>query len=325
MDAPARLQRGSCGAAASIARSRSRCAAIAYAAFPPDAGRLPELSRDRQVVWRRRFAARPQGRPPAHRRARVRARTWTPCAPSWAARRCARAQRPARSPGVRLCSHRGTRRRHLHRRALPRERSPCLQIRPLSSPPGCANAAAEPKRCGIIIRVSGVRVPPPASAVQASAPSGSTASMRRTLAVADLDAGRGCVRDLRLGDDTDPAVRIPQSVAPHRAATQRRETTAARRLSNEAEQLLAALQPEDARPYAIALYAGLRRSEIHRLEWSDLLDGRTIASRLLVTRSKTDAGRGPAADSPAEENGRDHNRVRRHRSERDRHGMTAGT
>jgi hypothetical protein len=36
---------------------------------------------------------------------------------------------------------------------------------PLSCPPAPANDAAEPKRSGIIIRVSGVRVPPPASEV----------------------------------------------------------------------------------------------------------------------------------------------------------------
>ncbi len=59
----------------------------------------------------------------------------------------------------------------------------------------------------------------------------------------------------------------------------------------EAEKLLTALEPEDAVPYAIALYAGLRRSEIHRLEWPEVLDGRRIASRLLVTRSKSEAGR----------------------------------
>jgi integrase len=58
----------------------------------------------------------------------------------------------------------------------------------------------------------------------------------------------------------------------------------------EAEQLLAALEPEDAVPYAIAFYAGLRRGEIHRLEWPEVLDGQKIASRLLVARSKSEAG-----------------------------------
>ena len=58
----------------------------------------------------------------------------------------------------------------------------------------------------------------------------------------------------------------------------------------EAEKLVAALEPEDAVPYAIAFYAGLRRSEIDRLEWPEVLDGRKIAGRLLVTRSKSEAG-----------------------------------
>jgi integrase len=58
----------------------------------------------------------------------------------------------------------------------------------------------------------------------------------------------------------------------------------------EAAMLLETLEPEDALPYAIAFYAGLRRSEIHRLEWPDVLAGRTIASRLLVARAKSDAG-----------------------------------
>jgi integrase len=43
-------------------------------------------------------------------------------------------------------------------------------------------------------------------------------------------------------------------------------------------------------PYAIAFYAGLRRGEIHRLEWPEVLDGQKIASRLLVARSKSEAG-----------------------------------
>jgi integrase len=50
------------------------------------------------------------------------------------------------------------------------------------------------------------------------------------------------------------------------------------------------LEPEDAVPYAIAFYAGLRRGEIHRLEWPEVLDGQKIASRLLVARSKSEAG-----------------------------------
>jgi integrase len=71
-------------------------------------------------------------------------------------------------------------------------------------------------------------------------------------------------------------------------------------LAPEAAALLAALEPEDRLPYAIAFYAGLRRSEIYRLEWPDVLDGDHIATRLLVMRSKSDAGthrRPPIADN----------------------------
>jgi integrase len=57
---------------------------------------------------------------------------------------------------------------------------------------------------------------------------------------------------------------------------------------------------EDRLPYAIAFYAGLRRSELYRLEWPDVLDGDHIATRLLVRRSKSEAGtqrRPPIADN----------------------------
>ena len=42
--------------------------------------------------------------------------------------------------------------------------------------------------------------------------------------------------------------------------------------------------------YAIAFYAGPRRSEIYRLDWEDVLDGDHIATRLIVRRSKSEAG-----------------------------------
>ena len=59
----------------------------------------------------------------------------------------------------------------------------------------------------------------------------------------------------------------------------------------EAAQLLAALEPADAVPYAIAFYAGLRRAEIDRLDWTDVLDEQgAIGSRLLVGRAKSAAG-----------------------------------
>ena len=54
-------------------------------------------------------------------------------------------------------------------------------------------------------------------------------------------------------------------------------------LAPEAAALLAALNPEDRLPYAIAVYAGLRRSEIYRLAWDDVLEGDEIARRLLLS------------------------------------------
>ena len=55
----------------------------------------------------------------------------------------------------------------------------------------------------------------------------------------------------------------------------------------EAEQLLAVLEPDYRIPYALAFYAGLRREEIYRLRWEDVeLDG----YRLVVRKSKSAAG-----------------------------------
>src|SRR3954463_10249659 len=71
-------------------------------------------------------------------------------------------------------------------------------------------------------------------------------------------------------------------------------------LAPEAAALLAALEADDRVPYAIAFYAGLRRSEIDRLDWHDVLDGDRIATRLIVRRSKSEAGtsrRPPIADN----------------------------
>src|SRR4051812_3257703 len=71
-------------------------------------------------------------------------------------------------------------------------------------------------------------------------------------------------------------------------------------LAPEAAALLAALEPIDRLPYAIAFYAGLRRGEISRLEWPDVLDGDRIATRVTVRRSKSEAGTGrrpPIADN----------------------------
>src|ERR687894_1189385 len=68
----------------------------------------------------------------------------------------------------------------------------------------------------------------------------------------------------------------------------------------EAAALLAALEFEDRLPYAIAFYAGLRRSELYRLEWPDVLDDDRIATRIHVMKSKSDARthrRPPIADN----------------------------
>jgi integrase len=59
--------------------------------------------------------------------------------------------------------------------------------------------------------------------------------------------------------------------------------------AEEAAALLAALTPDDAVPYALAFYAGLRRAEIRRLDWPDVqLEG----YRLIVRKAKSDAGTG---------------------------------
>jgi integrase len=67
-------------------------------------------------------------------------------------------------------------------------------------------------------------------------------------------------------------------------------------LAKEAADLLEALDPDDRVPYGLAFYAGLRRAEIHRLEWPDVdLDG----YRLHVRKAKSEAGTGrrpPIAD-----------------------------
>lgn len=59
--------------------------------------------------------------------------------------------------------------------------------------------------------------------------------------------------------------------------------------AEEAAQLLSSLAADDAVPYALAFYSGLRRSEIQRLDWDDVdLGGPAIT----VRRSKSEAGTG---------------------------------
>lgn len=55
----------------------------------------------------------------------------------------------------------------------------------------------------------------------------------------------------------------------------------------EARELLAALPPDLAMPYAMGFGTGLRRSEMARAEWGDVL---WEANKILVRRSKSDAG-----------------------------------
>lgn len=59
--------------------------------------------------------------------------------------------------------------------------------------------------------------------------------------------------------------------------------------ADEAEQLLEALAPADRVAFALAFYAGLRRSEMDRLEWSDVDLERLW---LVVRKSKSEAGTG---------------------------------
>jgi hypothetical protein len=61
----------------------------------------------------------------------------------------------------------------------------------------------------------------------------------------------------------------------------------------EAAAQLGAVEPEDRLPYAITSYAGMRRSEFDRLEQPDVLDGDQIATRSLVSKSKS-----PRSDAP---------------------------
>jgi integrase len=59
--------------------------------------------------------------------------------------------------------------------------------------------------------------------------------------------------------------------------------------AEEAEALLEPLSPQDRVPFALAFYAGLRRSEMDRLQWEDIDLERL---RLVVRRSKSAAGTG---------------------------------
>ena len=130
---------------------------------------------------------------------------------------------------------------------------------------------------------------------------GRPAQPRGAVALADRDARRGRLGDLRLGAASVRRYRDAQPAAPGRAAAERREAAPARRASRPRRRSCwRRSTPTDAVPYAIAFYAGLRRAEIDRLEWPEVLDGERIARRVLVTRSKSDAGtRAPPTDRRA--------------------------
>jgi integrase len=85
---------------------------------------------------------------------------------------------------------------------------------------------------------------------------------RRPHPLAHIEPGRCRLGDLRLGDHPDPTLRLAKPAPAHRAAPNDERPRLRVAFASEAEQLLAALEPEDALPYTIAFYAGLRRSEV---------------------------------------------------------------
>jgi hypothetical protein len=101
------------------------------------------------------------------------------------------------------------------------------RICPLSSPPDGANGSLEPKRRGIIIRVSGVRVPPPAWEVPANRHFARSMDTRNTFRVSPLRRPgfggttwcRACVADICVPrrvprgvgrDPAEPVIRPPE-------------------------------------------------------------------------------------------------------------------
>jgi site-specific recombinase XerC len=77
----------------------------------------------------------------------------------------------------------------------------------------------------------------------------------------------------------------------------RRERVA---LAEEAERLLALLEPKDQVPYGIAFYAGLRRGEIDRLDWLDveMIEGKP-GNWLGSRRRRESPATGGACQSPS--------------------------
>jgi integrase len=101
------------------------------------------------------------------------------------------------------------------------------------------------------------------------------------LAVVRAIYGWAC-RPTRRLVDANPTIGV--ELPPVDEVTRDRAATA-----EEAEALLEPLAPDDRVPFAIAFYAGLRRSEMDRLEWDDVDLDRLW---LVVRKSKSAAGTG---------------------------------
>ena len=107
----------------------------------------------------------------------------------------------------------------------------------------------------------------------------SRSRIRNHLAVASAIYG-WAARPTRRLVDRNPTLAV--ELPPNDEQPRMRVCTA-----EEAAQLLAALQPDDQLPYALAFYAGLRRAEISRLDWRDVDLG---GFRLHVGKAKSEAG-----------------------------------
>src|SRR4051812_24809401 len=97
------------------------------------------------------------------------------------------------------------------------------------------------------------------------------ARSRGALALADRQPRRGRVLDLRVGALPQSPLCDPQSAADGRAAAQWREAPTPCRPGTGGRAAAGSPDTEDRVPYAIACYAGVRRAEIHRLEWPEVL------------------------------------------------------
>src|SRR3954471_22775445 len=94
---------------------------------------------------------------------------------------------------------------------------------------------------------------------------------------------------------------VPRNpAAPRRTAPERREAATARRARTRTCRSPRRARAGRSPPLRDRLLAGLRRSEIYRLDWEDVLEDGRIPPRLIVRRSKSEAGtsrRPPIADN----------------------------